>query len=150
MIPLLLRTIEAGDVHFVLKSWLKSYRNSCFATEIPNEVYFRSHRALILRLLDDRSVTMMAVNAEDEDQILGFVCYSPGVISECLVLHFIYVKSPFRRFGIGHRLLEAAKAAVSHERDLPIVVSHANREFKRFYKDLFVYNPYMIRTSSEA
>jgi GNAT superfamily N-acetyltransferase len=53
--------------------------------------------------LKGRATFIAAVNSADKDQVFGWACY------EVPALHFIYVKKPFRRFGIAAALLHHAK-----------------------------------------
>jgi hypothetical protein len=49
----------------------------------------------------EASSVLCAVSKDDPDQIFGWVCYAPDKI-----LHYIYVKHPFRDLGIANKLLE--------------------------------------------
>ncbi len=110
-LPLKLREAEADDLNFILSSWLKSFRD---AQRIPdqksavwfnwprpsNEVFFNFQQKLIVRLLQ-RSKCLVAVNPEDLSQVYGFIVYenNPDII------HYVYVKSTFRKMGICKLLL---------------------------------------------
>lgn len=103
----LLRSIDTpSERNFVIDSWLRSYEKSEFA-HVVGRRYVLEHRACILRALDATSVvTLLACDLDDPDLVLGFICYeAPSV------LHYIYVKSVFRRSGISRYLLESTVLA---------------------------------------
>lgn len=142
-LPISFRGIEVGDLNFILNSWLKSYRNSYYAIKIPNQIYYQEQKALISNLLG-KSQVVVAVNQEDSSQILGFIMFEIGKISLTPVIHYIYVKSPFRKLGIGTELLQEAVSQAQYDEGLPLVITHHSREFEKFCAWVFVYNPYLL------
>ena len=128
-----LRDVEARDIDFIVSSWTKSYRQSFFATKMSNEVYFTEHKKVIAaRFADSRAV--IACTGDDIDQILGYIVFQGHV------LHYLYVKQPFRRLGIGSALIQDAMGAQT----VPIVITHITQGFCKTYKGPFTYNPYLI------
>lgn len=133
-----IRPAGPPDVPFILNSWLRHYHeHGEGARHIPNPVFFsaQGHHGLVTHLLNTSSV-LVACTAEDENAILGWVCAAPPV------LHYVYVKAPFRGLGIGAALLSAA---IPTARSYNISVTHwtpkvrAWRERGRAY----TYNPYL-------
>jgi GNAT superfamily N-acetyltransferase len=100
--PVIIRIAEIGDEGFIFHSWLKSYRGSAAAQNITNPRYFAGQHALITRLLG-RSKILVAANPEDPSQICGWIVYEPK--APIPVLHYVYVKHPFRRNGIARELI---------------------------------------------
>lgn len=100
------RPAEKPDLAFIFSSWLKSFRESEFAKGIPTSLYYREHHRLIERLLE-RAQVLVACNPESPSQIYGWICFER---SRARVIHYVYVKQPFRELGIAKRLLEAALA----------------------------------------
>jgi|SRR5688572_11308790 len=143
-LPVRIRDLRAGDINFVLKSWLKSYKESMFATNIPGAVYFDEHKQVIMGELARGSEIVVAVNEEDDDQIIGFLCFDRTRLGTCLIVHYIYVKSPFRKMGVGRVLMDEAIGRCDHNPDLPIVITHSSRDFGRFWPSYAVYNPYLL------
>ena len=113
------RPANANDGPFLLNSWLKSYarhRDSLFYAQVSKETYFTKHHKAIIGLLGNSTVTM-AVNKDDQEQILGWACYQN--LDDKDVLHYIYVKHSLRGFGVGTGLLAYATPT-----EKPIEVSH--------------------------
>lgn len=128
------RPLVADDVPFVFSSWLKSYREEM--RDVPGKVYFHHHQALIQKLLEKAAV-YVAANAEDPSQILGYLACQN--IRGVLVVHYLYVKAPFRNHGIASSLLQRARAGV-----VGIQHSHQTDAGARLMKHVSsVFNPYL-------
>lgn len=102
-----LRKPTNADLPFIVNAWLKSYRTA--EPGATNTVYFHEQKALILRLLNEQE-TLLAVDPEDPEHILGFVCWDPakGGPDSWPTLHYVYVKFALRRNGLARELLHAA------------------------------------------
>jgi ribosomal protein S18 acetylase RimI-like enzyme len=100
-----LRPAHAADTAFVVDSWLKSFRSS--SGDVPGPIYWRSHREVVDALLQ-RANVLVACNPEDASQIFGWAAFEKR--AGVLVLHYLYVKEPFRRYGIATRLLRTLSA----------------------------------------
>lgn len=145
-IPILLREPEPDDraLGFVLDSWVKTVavespwaaetgsqsrgkdqtskhsdtRMSDYTdtprhtTPLPPSLIKYHHDTLLKKIIRNSDITL-ACDPDDPDTVWGWVC------SDGDLLHFIYVKSAFRGFGIGGVLLrttdtELEKCVVSH------------------------------------
>lgn len=98
------RPIEPDEIGLVLDSWFKSYRTSDWAGTIPNHLYVPTMREMVGGLVARGAKILAAVVA---GRVLGWVCYETSSRNEA-VLHFCYVKDPFRRRGLGKTLLAKA------------------------------------------
>jgi GNAT superfamily N-acetyltransferase len=134
---LVLRPLMPGDERLIFNSWLNSYREGAQgAREVTRNLYFSQHHRLIERVLH-RGVVVVAADATEPANILG---YAVGErVGGLAVVHYVYVKAPFRNVGIGSALLKslcAGAEGVHH--------SHATRAgvqlVKRFKS---VFNPYL-------
>jgi hypothetical protein len=134
---ILLRTNKPADTHYIYNSWLVSYRNSDFARHMPNDVYYNHHKLLIGALLS-RSITTVACNPEDEDQIYGYAVYENVSVP---ILHFIYVKYAFRGFGIEKMLIDSVQA----DREIPLFITHAPWNFRALKEEFnLIHNIYLL------
>jgi GNAT superfamily N-acetyltransferase len=143
------------DIDFVFDSWLRSYfhylktKTHFQNRELdPNwkdplldiQVFFPEHRRIIENL--DATV-LLAVNPEDTEQIYGWMCAShPN--EEAVILHYCFVKQPFRHLGISKELLKASLKEKS--RVFYTHFTHSGKEY--LFKNLgecAIYNPYMMR-----
>lgn len=95
-----IRDYRASDFNCIVSQWIKSHRD-CGTTKIHDGEL----RRRITSLLQDQSRFRVSCDPEDDDQILGWVC------ADAPVLHYLYVKQPFRRQGIARQLLAAANLA---------------------------------------
>ena len=100
------RPITEDDMSFILNSWLKSYRNSEFAKDLANPVYFENHSKIIQHLLAKSNV-IIACNPEELTQIYGYSVFEQ--YESVTILHYIYVKFPYRKFGIAKNLFSFAQ-----------------------------------------
>jgi len=98
------RPVEPSEIGFVLDSWIKSYRQSDWAGVVPNHLFFSVMRETIGGLIA-RGAKL--VGASVAGRLLGYVCYEHKG-EDTAVLHYVYVKDPFRRKGLGKRLVSMA------------------------------------------
>lgn len=90
---------EPQDVNFIFATWLKSYKHSsAFASRIPDKLFFKGHHAVLERLLP-RCEVLITTLAGEPNTIIGYAVLEPSVI------HFVYVKKPFRQMGVASGLL---------------------------------------------
>lgn len=133
-----LRAPNKADLNFILNSWLKSYRNSGFAAPMINPVYYKNHEPLLKDLLSSNLITV-ACNPLDEGQIYGYVVfnYLPGDI---LVLHYIYTKHSFRRFGIAKQIMASIRKS-----DDAILYTHHTKYAELLKNKLpIIFDPYKL------
>lgn len=111
-----IRIMEPGDKNFILSTWLRSYKHSSsFAKRITNSIYYFFHHNIVTNILErpDTKVTV-ACNPQDPNVIYAYLVQ--GGFEDQVVVHYIYVKAPFRGLGIAGRLAEEipAKFVFSH------------------------------------
>lgn len=143
-LPVELREMISGDEAFIYNSWLKSYLDSIRELKIfkglKNEVYYEGQHKKIEDLFH-RCNTVIACSQEDKDQIYGWACYEET--AQDTIIHFIYVKGPFRRMGIGTYLY----TQITNEK--PVWYTHESMFIsavaKKFGKITF--NPYLSEKS---
>jgi GNAT superfamily N-acetyltransferase len=124
------RSYHEDDRNFILNSWLKSYKDSMVCKEIPSEIYYETQRELVSKVLDGAQV-LVACSPESDKQIFGYIAYEhPGLI------HYIYVKFPYRKFGIGTSLMEQSEVVA------PYISTHLPRKHKKAPE--VIYNPYLL------
>lgn len=102
------------DDPLIYGTWLQGYYEKGLWPKGMEWLAFRAaHRLVVDRLLA-RGTTLVACAPDFEDQIFGYVCFEAGV------LHWIFVKGPFKRNGIGNSLM----AAAGFTRTGPFTFSH--------------------------
>lgn len=95
--PYEIRAAGQTDLPFIFSTWLKSFRKSPWARQIPPTIYFRHEHDRVAQNLND-SQTLIAHPANDPDTILGWACGRGQLI------HWVYVKRTWRGLGIGRKL----------------------------------------------
>lgn len=136
-LPVIIRRATDSDHGFIIGTWLRSYREdqlqaNAYAKDIPDEVFYgeEGHRGIVRELLSRHGAHILS-HAETTDDIYGFIC------ADIPVLHYLYVKGPFRRLGFGGKLLVHAGLTRG------TVCSHATRSFDILKRLLgAIYNPY--------
>lgn len=139
-----IRAATEADISFLFNSWLRSYRQSEFAKQMQNEVYFAAQHKVIEGLLKTCK-TLIACNHADISQIYGYTVTTE--VDGVPVVHFAYVKEPYRGLGLARKLLQ--EAGISLEK--PYCYTH--KTFKAGLlerKHAIVYHPYLAFHAYEA
>ena len=138
------RPSSASDEAFIFASWLRNFQKSGLHSEkIPRSVLMRKHHAVIERLLARPTVGVLIAHPKgDPDTIVGWLVWErSGADTERPVVHYVYVKGAFRKYGIARQLLESAGL-----RPNSLAFSHwtlAVNVLVRKYPGL-VYDPYTL------
>lgn len=142
--PILIRRACEEDVNFIFNSWLKSYRNSLFARNMHNTIYFDQHHKVVERLLKTSEV-LIACDQKDPSSCYGYIVAEK--VDNIFVLHFTYVKHPFRKFGVATALLNA----FDHNLSQASIYTHHTRVAELLApKYNMVYNPYVALCHQES
>jgi len=143
-----IRKAGRADIPFITSSWLESFRNAPMVRGVPNSIYYHYHHKSLEEVLP-RSVVLMACNAEDTDQLVGFICAE--VFEKSLVVHYVYVKQAFRRLEVAKRMLQTLIDSEKPELIQYTAQTPSIFEFERKLKDQgMVYNPYLLYTTLPA
>jgi len=94
-----IRDAMAGDQAFIFSSFLKGnyYGNEWFKA-IDKNTFMEKYKQVLEQLLI-KSTTKVACLNDDINHIVGYSIFMPGI------LHYVFVKPTFRRFGIGKSLI---------------------------------------------
>lgn len=92
-----LREISELDIPFVVDSWWRSY---CKNIKYDKHEYISKIKQVL-----QISKVLISCDPQDESVIHGWVCFS--FYLGIPVIHYSYVKKPFRGFGIGKNLIES-------------------------------------------
>ena len=125
-----IRQFRPEDEGFVYSSWLNNYWGS-HNHDMTKTVFMAGHHNVIEKILQREGIEILiAANIDDDEQILGYL------VREGNVLHYLYVKSPFRRSGISAALLEEADFSQ------PVILSHKT-VYCDYLKIKTTFNPYL-------
>lgn len=99
-----IRPAKESDLNYVVSSWIRSVRG-----QYPYKLFCKpamtKYSDRVQRMVYGHSQVTVAADAKDEDVILGWMVHDPGV------LHFAWVKLPFRRNGFGTKLFRSVFGA---------------------------------------
>jgi len=95
------------DLNFVLNSWLKTFKYSGQSVKrVRDSLYYEFYEPLVKRLVAASDVYIACLR-DDEDVVVGYLAIERR--DDFDVIHFMAVKQPFQRMGVGHFLLRAAE-----------------------------------------
>lgn len=125
----------ADEVGFVTSLWLGSYERHVLDDDAPRayfgrlrHAYYTRHSPIVNEFIE-RGVVRIATLAEDDNAFVGFACGERDGAS--CVVHYVAVKSVYRRNLAGARLLEELLARLG---GAPRVASHQTRNGARLVK----------------
>ncbi len=125
------------DEPFIYDSWMKSYRAAAANEGVPGKIYRRNQTDTIGKLLL-RAETVVLCDVEHTDHILG---YSVSELEpERSVLHWMFVKFSFRRFGLARWMLENITKRTPDDAELYIshlppndFIHHMKEQYRLIY-----------------
>lgn len=97
------RPLDPDELPFVLDSWSLSWRTSEWSGTTPNHLQPMVTRELVGGLIARGAHIEVAAIGE---RIAGYVCYEHKGSDS--VVHWVYVKDPYRRAGLGKALVQFA------------------------------------------
>jgi hypothetical protein len=98
------RDADGEDLSFVVSTWSRSFKASPTAGMIADDDWAGVMHAQIRKLLARPGVrTVVAFDQDDPQFLFGFIAGDP----ELRVVHYLYVKQPYRRAGHARRLFGA-------------------------------------------
>lgn len=121
MTALAYRLAAEPDLGFVFDSWIVGYRDAHAAGMIAYEDWDVVMRAAITRVLARPGVSVHVAchpgETDRQSDLYGWIAaerggpwhetmYAPSYFS---LVHYVYVKKPYRRMGLGKGLLDAAE-----------------------------------------
>jgi GNAT superfamily N-acetyltransferase len=118
-----------SDLPFIMKSWLKCAQETMCIDMIPGLWYKEAHYQAC-RLIN-RGKVLVACHIDDHSQAFGYIVYETNKTG-VLAIHAIYVKAPFRSFGIARDLLMAAGYDKRRQNWLSFTSRYAKSFAKKF------------------
>lgn len=150
-LPMLIRPMERSDLPLVTNNWLESARKCYHVKGIPNDTYY-PHTHRIIQVLLSRGGVFVMCDPEDPYTVYGWICAE--VINNHLLIHYVYVKRRFRKYGVGKALM---RAVVEAEPDVhSITLTFETMAGRFFFRKLDeegllphepTYNPYALYSS---
>lgn len=127
-----IRDIKEEDKNFILATFLRGlyYGDSWFSL-IPKHIFMSNYKIVAETLVNTR-VIKIACLKEDADVILGYSILS----LDYQTIHFVFVKSSWRRRGIAKSLLPQYPTSVTH-------LTKLGKELLIKFKDT-IFNPFAL------
>ncbi len=127
-----------SDVEFMLKTWLREMRKS-YPRSFPDRLYYNEFQKVILALTRKADARVIC-SATDANFIAGFVVGNVYAPQKTAVVHFAYIRPPFRRTGmVTNSLID-----MGYEPGFEIVATHWSPYMDRFRIDSLIYNPFTL------
>lgn len=107
-----IREAVEADSNFILATWLRGlyYGDSWFST-IPKAIFMQNYKRIAQGALTNQSVSIrVACLKEDPNVILGYSIIS----KDHKAIVWVFVKTPWRKQGIGRSLLPKSPLFVTH------------------------------------
>lgn len=99
-----IRPATPNDANFIISSWLKRYRDAISPRLVTDKIYYSAQHQIIAAILQKPTTEVfIACNAADEGQICGYVVGER--LPDLSMIHWVYVKNSFRKWGIATELL---------------------------------------------
>jgi hypothetical protein len=98
-----IRRAVAGDVGWILRSWLESYHDNGLDTRGARLSEYRPMMQMRMARLIPRSVVMVACDPDEPDHLWGFVVAERR--GDMPIVHFAYVKQTRREHGLAALLV---------------------------------------------
>lgn len=156
--PITFREFDPNRPHesgIIMEPWLNSWRTSPpLRRSSHHEVWSAAWEERIRSVLDQADTRLiMAVAPDNPDRIYGWICYDPPEAHELdpalgPVVHFAYVKKPFRRFGIATALIKEAGALWWPR--IPLIATHWTRLCEDFPPSALHYCPSLFKIRKNA
>lgn len=119
----LYRAPDAGDVAFIMKTWLKEQRKQGDNVFMRDSTYYACEKKRLTRLLTTANVVIIC-NADAPTEIYGFLAYQHEARADLFVIHYAFVKSQHRRKGLMRALVSALYPQVGKAE---IAITHVSR-----------------------
>lgn len=132
------------DLNFVFATLLRSYKSdSYFAMRIPDTLFYLCHHKVVEHILAKPATKLSIITPVDEpNTILGYLLIEKYAKKD--VVHFCYVKSPFRRYGLATKLFQAADVPLDEpDRCWFTHWTKLCNELTKKHSNL-IYNPYAL------
>ena len=141
---LIFRPYTELDIPFIRSSWANSYYKGCDDHKlIPHEEFHTYHRKLIDRFFERTTSAVIIVHFEEEPEvIMGWIAVE--LLTNCLAIHYIYIKSTFKKEGIMAAMIDKVNGKKAN-----IIVTHLTDKAKRIlnnhpkYRD-FKFIPHLV------
>lgn len=123
-----IRDAKLEDQAFIFSSFLKGlYYGNEWLRCIDKNTFMDKYKQILTHLII-KSQTKVACLESDPNTILGYAIYESGI------LHYVFIKPTFRKFGIAKQLIP----------DNIVYITHLTKIAKQLKKSGWKYDPWRI------
>lgn len=116
-----------GESNFVAGTWLRNYQSAPAVRHVDSDDYYKNHAKLVSKIID-RATILIAEHETLPGLYLGFIVGERD--QQGAVIHYVCVKSAYKRRGIGSALWDTLFAGMTLRSTLGTVrYSHARAPF---------------------
>jgi hypothetical protein len=133
---IIVREMEPDDLNFITSGWFKSWRGCKYSGTTPNHLYYSTMMTMFEGLVGRGAKILVATAA---GRLLGFICYEFTTDSKPVV-HYIYVKDAYFKFGVGELLRDEAFPGLLE----PGFLTHKSPIVLKYFDD-FKHSPEIAR-----
>lgn len=123
------------DEHFIYNSWLRSAQQD--HPEMHKDKFFSSYKDHVTEMMQ-RNDIIVACDPDDDMFIHGYMVFKK--VEDELIIHWAYVKNPFRKLGVFRSMIRSVFPKVYEE---PIFITYKNDKRQKMYESLLmVFTPH--------
>lgn len=104
------RPMLPEELPAVLESWAGTFRSSRYAGCIPNDKFYAVTYDAITQLVNRGMAVTVLTPANRPEQMLGWIAHESDTRDMQPVVHYLFVKQPFRKRGLGRLLMDSIGA----------------------------------------
>lgn len=133
-----LRERRESDNNFIFDSWIRSHFPAAANKHMAWSEYQPYQKHIVTRLLE-RADILILCPPDDLDHIHGYICFEQFI--EFTALHWMFIKYPYRKFGLGRWLVQYL---IKHSNGRELLMSHiCASDFWKYLREThgFVYDP---------
>ncbi len=137
----IIRDAMDSDIAFIYRSWIDSYHANSSIGDCPKSLFNREYKEVIDYILTfPTNGTKVACKPDEPDVIFGYVVYEKAKLVGPYLVHYVYVKENFRKFGIARDLI------TSLAMDPRFIVTHRTDVAKKILTKYpqILYNPFIL------
>lgn len=139
-----IRDVRPEEIAWIYASWLNSYRyGSTLGKSCRNSIFF-AHYPLVMDDILAKSTVKVAADLDNPKVAFAYI------VSDEKTLHYVFVKEPFRRFGIAtdlYQFVSNQAGYLSSTTESIAFYTHRTKDFQAFAKARLKdesYNPFLL------
>lgn len=127
-----LREFKKSDIPFIVDAWVEGFARSKYSGTLSPDIFHKAYREQVSNIISRNTFRATVVSSRDHSNVMaGFIAWEESVKSTAV--HWVYVKSMYRRIGIADWL----KSSLPLRDSKHITHMVSDRGFKKCVNKLF-------------